>query len=429
VISLLGFFGMRLAIKKINLLTEIVKKAAIDKEDEKRILELTEEGGEVGELAKSFIRNLKGVEKREQQPKETKEMIYDILKKASEVLTVVNNHDDLIRLVLETAADALGANQAALFSVEEGYYTLKAWVGKDDVTPEQVMDAAQVYLDQMTRENRFFLIPAKETSEQSNMLFNPPLIFFPLVRNEIILGALCFCGNSYWNNFSNDHMPMVVNLSHQLAASFDSAKMNIHSNQTSFETLAALSLAVESRDPYSRGHSYRVGAYAQRIGQLMGLSAEDIKTIRDASMLHDIGKIGIGYGILVKQGKLGVEEKSVIRNHPVVGESIALHLKEYQHLLDPIRHHHEMLDGSGYPDGLKNGEISRVTRVLSVADLFDTLMENRSYRSGMDIANAKKELSYFEKTRRIDRAVVNTLYYIIDNENAGKISGNFANIQ
>lgn len=409
VISLLGFFGMRMMVKKIILLTKTVKEAVIDK---KTMLELAEEEGEIGELAKSLFHALKRVDEREQQSKETKKIIYDVLKKASEVLAVVNNYDNLIRLVLETATHALGAKQCALFSADEGRYTLKVWVGNDDVTSEQVMDTAQPYLDQVVKQNRPFLITAKEKSKQSDKLLIPPLVFSPLIYNEKFLGVLCFCGNGYWNKFSNEHMVVVLNLSHQLAVSFENAKINKNSDQTCFETLAALALAVEARDPYSRGHSGRVGKTAQKIGELMGLPAEDIKTLRDASMLHDIGKIAIMHDIFIKQGKISEEEKYVIRNHPVIGESIVLHLKTYKHLLDPIRHHHEQLDGTGYPDGLKNGEISRITSILTIADLFDTFMQNHSYKSGMDLKDSKKEMDNLVIAGKVDEDVVASLYQI-----------------
>ncbi len=427
IISVLGFFGMRIIVKKIILLTKAVEESVIDK---KTMLELAEEEGEIGELAKSFFYAMKRVDEREQQPKETKKIIYDALKKASEVLAVVNNHDNLIRLVLETTTAALGAKQGALFSVletttdslnakqgtlfsaDDNRYTLKAWVGNHNVTSEQIMDTAQSYLDQVARQKRPFLITAKEESKQSDKLLIPPLVFSPLVYNEKLLGVLCFCGNGYWNKFSNEHMVVVLNLSHQLAVSFENAKINKDSDQTCFETLAALALAVEARDPYSRGHSSRVGKAAQKIGELMGLPAEDIKTLRYASMLHDIGKIAIMHDIFIKQGKISEEEKYVIRNHPVIGESIVSHLQTYKHLLDPIRHHHEQLDGSGYPDGLKNGEISRITSILSIADLFDTFTQNRSYKSGLDIKDAKKELDNLVIAGKIDKDVVASLYQI-----------------
>ena len=429
IISMLGFFGMRMTIKKIVLLTDIVNKSVIDKTNKKVILGLAKEEGEVAELAKSFIKAIKQVDNNAQQPKETREMIYDVLKKASEMLSAVNNYDDLIHLVLETAADALGAKQGALFSAADGRYILKAWVANEDVTSEQVMNATQVYLDQMTRENKLFLIAVKEKSKQADKLFIPPLVFSPLVYNEKFVGAICFSGNSYWNEFSNEHMAVVLNLSHQLAVSLENAKINKNTDQTYFETMAALALAVEARDPYSRGHSSRVGKCAVKIATFMDLPEEDIKTLRDASMLHDIGKIGIRFSVLTRQGELSAEERYVIRNHTVIGESIVLRLKTYKHLLDPIRHHHEQLDGSGYPDGLKNGEISLITRILAIADLFDTFMENRSYRSGMDFTNAKKELDYLVEAGKIDKDVLKSFYQMIDQENTGKISGIFVNAQ
>ncbi len=411
VISILGFFGMRKTIKKIAILTETVNKQAILKSDQKVILELADEEGELGELARSFIRNLKRVEKREQKPEETKQIISDVLKKVSEVLAVVNNYDNLIHLVLETTADALGAKQGALFSADDGRYTVKAWAGMYDVRAEQVMDAAQTYLDEVAVRNRSFLITAEE-SEQSDILFIPPLLFSPLVYNEKFLGALCFCGNRYWSQFPNTHLAVVSNLSHQLAVSFENAKINKDSDQTYFETLAALALAVEARDPYSRGHSGRVGKTAQKIGERLGFSGEEIKALGDASMLHDIGKIGIRYGLFIKQGKISVEEKYVIRNHTVIGESIVFHLPTYKHLLDPIRHHHEQLDGSGYPDGLENREISRITHVLTIADLFDTLMEDRPYRSGMNFKDALKELDNLVIAGKMDKDVISGLYHM-----------------
>jgi hypothetical protein len=414
---------MRLTINKIILLTETVKKTLKDEIDEKAISILAKEEGEIGELAKSFIHVLKRVDIREQQAKETKEMIYEILKNTTETLAIVNNYDNLIPLVLKTSVDALGAKQGALFSVDDDRYNLKAWVGSDDnTTAEQVMDEAQIYLDQMTREKRFLLIPEKEKSQLLDKLFIPPLIFSPLIHDDQYLGALCFGGNSYWNNSSNDHMVIVSNMSQRIAVSFDHARINKNADQTYFETLSALALAVETRDPYSRGHSSRVGIYAQKMGELIGLPEEEIKTLKDASILHDIGKIGIRYDVLTKRGQLSAEEKYVIRNHPVISESIVLRLQTYKHLLDPIRHHHEQLDGSGYPDSLKRGEISLVSRILGVADLFDTLMESRSYRSGMDFRKAKKELDYLVEAGKTDKNVVSSLYRMLDKEIIGNIS-------
>lgn len=414
IISLLGFFGMRTALRRIVSFAESIKKTAFEKVDEKVLIELAKEEGEIGELAKSFGHILKRLDDNLHQLEETKKTLHDILKKVSEVLSSVESFDNLIRLVLETAVDALDAKRGALFSVEDGHYTLRAWVGKEGVSSEQVMSAAQAYLDLIAKENRIFISPAMENSEQTDALFAPPLVCTPLIYRGKTWGVLCLSGNRYGGNFSDDDLTIVSNLSHQIAISFENAKLNEDAEQTYFETMAALAMAVEARDPYSRGHSDRVGEYARKIGHSMGLPESSIQTLRDASRMHDIGKIGIRDAVLIKPGTLNMEERDIIRKHPIIGESIVLPLKTFKHLLDPIRHHHEQLDGSGYPDGLKGEEITPITRILTVADIYDALVTNRPYREGMDPDAIKKEFDHFVAAGKIDAEVVRHLYDMID---------------
>ncbi|MCX5835994.1 MAG: GAF domain-containing protein, partial [Deltaproteobacteria bacterium] len=221
-----------------------IKKTAFEKVDEKVLIELAKEEGEVAELAKSFGQILKRLDDNLHQLEETKKTLHDVLKKVSEVLSSVENFDNLIRLVLETAVDALGAKQGALFSVDDGHYSLRAWVGKEGVPSEQVMSAAQAYLDLITKENRTFIMPAMESSEQTDKLFAPPLVFTPLIYRGKTWGVLCLSGNRYGGNFSDDDLTIVSNLSHQIAVSFENAKLNEDAEQTYFETMAALAMAV-----------------------------------------------------------------------------------------------------------------------------------------------------------------------------------------
>jgi putative two-component system response regulator len=146
----------------------------------------------------------------------------------------------------------------------------------------------------------------------------------------------------------------------------------------------------------------------------MGLPEISIQTLRDASRMHDIGKIGIRDAVLIKPGTLNMEERDIIRNHPIIGERIVLPVKTFKHLLDPIRHHHEQLDGSGYPDGLKGEEITPITRILVVADIYDALATSRPYREAMDPDAIKKEFDQLVSTGKIDAEVVRHLYHLID---------------
>jgi hypothetical protein len=414
IISLLGFYSMHSTIRRIVLFSESVKKTLYDNVDEKILLDLVKEEGEVAELAKSFSQILKRLEDNLQALEEAKKTLHNVLRKVSEVLSSVENFDKLIRLVLETSIDALGAVRGALFSVDDGRYILRAWAGRKDIPPELVLAEAQSYLDLITKEKIIFTLPAIEKTGETDKLFAPPLVFAPLTYRGKVWGALCLSGTRFGDNFSNDDLTIVSNLSHQIAVSFENTKLNQEAEQTYFETMAALAMAVEARDPYSRGHSDRVGEYAKAIALSMGLPEKDIQTLRDASRLHDVGKIGITDSVLVKPASLSLSEKEIMRRHPLIGESIVMPLKTFKHLLDPIRHHHEFLDGTGYPDSLKGEDIMPMTRILVVADIYDALTTDRPYRKAMNLEETKKELDGLAAAGKIDAAIVRLLHDMID---------------
>lgn len=221
-------------------------------------------------------------------------------------------------------------------------------------------------------------------------------------------------GKKHGDNFSEDDLGIASNLSNQMAVSFENANLNADAEQTYFETMAALAMAVEARDPYSRGHSDRVGEYAQKIGSEMGLPEESIKILRDASRLHDIGKIGIMDSVLVKPGTLSTDERDLIKRHPIIGETILMPLKTFKLLLDPVRHHHENLDGSGYPDGLRGNKLNLITRILSIADIYDAMTTDRPYRKAMDFVLVRKDFDSLVDKGKIDGDVISHLYRIIE---------------
>ena len=158
---------------------------------------------------------------------------------------------------------------------------------------------------------------------------------------------------------------------------------NIYDNL--FCTLYAFVEAIEARDPYTKQHSSRVAGYARIIGQEMGCSDEQLDLLNFSGHLHDVGKIGIRDSILLKPGPLTKEEYEVIKQHPVIGESIVSHLGLMSREQRVIRHHHERWDGSGYPDGLRAQEIPFLSRILAVADVYDAMASDRAYRRKIPI--------------------------------------------
>src|SRR5205809_5891856 len=152
--------------------------------------------------------------------------------------------------------------------------------------------------------------------------------------------------------------------------------------------LCALALSIEAKDPYTEGHCERLSEYAVRLGTHIGLPEESLTALRLAGIVHDIGKVGIPDSILLKPGPLNEDEWAIMKAHPVIGERICAPLKSFGLVLPIIRHHHEKLNGSGYPHRLQGQEIPFTARVLQIVDVYDALVTDRPYRRALPFAKA-----------------------------------------
>jgi putative two-component system response regulator len=152
--------------------------------------------------------------------------------------------------------------------------------------------------------------------------------------------------------------------------------------------LFTLARSIEGKDPYTHGHCERLADYSARLGAQLGLSEDQLTALRRAGIVHDVGKIAVPDAILLKPGRLTPEEWTIMREHPLVGERICTPMKSFRYVLPIIRHHHEKLDGSGYPDGLRGDAIPVTARVLQIVDVYDALTTERPYKKAFSIADA-----------------------------------------
>ena len=181
------------------------------------------------------------------------------------------------------------------------------------------------------------------------------------------------------------------------------------------ETIEILRFTVEAKDAYTRGHSDRVSAYSVLIGEALGLSEDDLKTLKIGGLFHDIGKIGIPDSILLKTDKLDDEEYSEIKNHPAIGAHILSNATIFKDIIPIVKHHHERFDGHGYPGKLKGEEIPYLARIATVADSFDAMTSKRSYRDSLPIDVVKEEIKKNSGTQ-FDPEIAEVFLKILDEQ-------------
>lgn len=179
------------------------------------------------------------------------------------------------------------------------------------------------------------------------------------------------------------------------------------------ELIIAFANAIDAKSPWTRGHSERVTSYALSIAKEMGVGENECETLKIASLLHDIGKLGTYDVILDKAGPLTQEEWQLVKMHPEKGADILKPIKHLQEIIPIIKHHHERIDGKGYPDGLKDKEIPLLAKILCLADSFDAMTAERPYKLAHSRKDAISEIKHAKGTQ-FDSDVVNAFLSIIN---------------
>jgi putative two-component system response regulator len=178
--------------------------------------------------------------------------------------------------------------------------------------------------------------------------------------------------------------------------------------------IVSLALTVEARDAYTEGHCERLAQYATSLGIELRLSDGELAALRRGGYLHDVGKIGIPDDILLKRTRLTRAEFEMMKRHTVIGESLCGTLRSLAPVREIIRHHHERLDGSGYPDRLKGHAIPLLAQIISIVDAFDAMTTARPYRSALPLTHACRELRADATRGALDRELVNAFVSMIE---------------
>lgn len=197
---------------------------------------------------------------------------------------------------------------------------------------------------------------------------------------------------TFHGDFDRRDLEVLAVFAHQAAVAIENARLHEGLQATVESSIRGLVRALEAKDEYTSGHSEAVADLCELVAREAGCDEETVRTVSRAALLHDIGKIGIPYHVLNKEGRLTPEEFRLLRSHPELGARILEPFDFLSHLVPIVLHHHERWDGKGYPDGLAREEIPWGARILAVVDTYHALVSDRAYRAGVDPSLALSEL-------------------------------------
>lgn len=263
----------------------------------------------------------------------------------------------------------------------------------------ETFDRNNPFLNRIMEEKRpIFINSFKEFKQLAKLFYDwriTSIFAAPLIYNERILGIMCV-GFRKPLNVSLKILEDFELFTNQLAGILFQKRLIQEQDEMQrvryLSTIQALAKAIEKKDPYTRNHCDKVRIYSLKLAEKVSLPSANTHQLEIASILHDIGKIGISMGILRKKTPLNQTEIETIKKHPEIGEEILDNLPDFEFIRSIIRHHQEWFNGGGYPDGLKGEEIPLEARILSIADAYDAMTSDRPYRKAMSQNDALSEL-------------------------------------
>lgn len=408
-----GYWAMRIIFYKIQEITSVYQKMVslvsenIQAEKERNELVSLVESADI--MSQALEQNVKDLAAK-------KESLKNVIGKISSGLTNMKDIDVFLDVVLNAAIQSIGAKTGVLLLLDED--------NPQNLEIHSIVSADQNFVEsdvqQTFRIEGFFqtiILSGKALLEkesffhsekhEDDLIFKGPVMAAPLVHKNVIKGIIVLSESQSGSEFSESDLNLLFGIASQIALALEDDYVTKNMEKKYLETIESLALFADSRDKYANGHPGRVAEYCLLIARRMDLSESDLNLLEQAAKFHDLGKISIPENVLNKEGQLTTEEWELIKKHPETAESIMRPVRSLENVCDIIRHHHEKLDGSGYPDGLKGEEIPLLVRILSVADIFDALMSNRSYRNKFETEKSFEILRSLQN--QIDQEVVKIL--------------------
>ena len=226
------------------------------------------------------------------------------------------------------------------------------------------------------------------------------MILVPLRQGHTLYGVIVAFNRCAAGEFVSADVKLVSSLSGTIAVSVENSHLYGNLRRLMLGAIKALVSAIDAKDPYTCGHSERVAIISREIARRLRLPVEDVERVYLAGLLHDIGKIGVPERILMKTGTLDAAEFDVIKTHPVIGAKILAGVQELEGVLPGVLHHHEWLDGRGYPKGLVDRALPLDGRIIGLADALDAMTSTRVYRPAIPVADVEQALDVVREHKK-----------------------------
>ncbi len=358
---------------KINTITSTVERILGERELLNRICLNGDYQGAVERLNSELFKKLQKI---------------NLLQAMNAELDSMFDNNKIYQTIVEMASKLLMVQEASFGIVEDGFVKIKRSIG----IKERDIPVATTLFTSILKTRTYYLATLGEINPHNGQPLSYPFMSLPFLIKDEVFGLLSLANKVGGASFTDDDISLALTLVNKTALRIENNVLYEIVYNNLVNSLKALVISIEARDPYTRDHSERVTAYALQTAEVLGMSEEDKDALKFGGYLHDIGKIGIRDGVLLKPGPLTEAEQADVRLHPIIGDNILKPLMFFPKEREIIRYHHEHYDGKGYPEGLSGEQIPLIARVLAVADAYDAMTSSRPYRKAMTHNQAIREI-------------------------------------
>lgn len=360
---------------------------------------------------------------------EMRQKLHEIsaLLEVSKVMILTTDLDDLLNIIMEISMNLLHADSGSLMLVDKDTSCLRIKIVKGagpDFSPEEfTVNIGEGIAGQVASDGNPQIVHKGDALlSGKKMIYKDEVvscISVPLKIQDMIMGVLNLNSTKDYFRFSPKDVDILSAFASQASLAIEKSRIYDELITTNLRTMQSLAYAIDARDSYTAGHGQQTVDYVMKVARKVKLSEYDIKLLEYASLLHDIGKIGIADEVLKKTEKLSGDEFENIKKHVKIGANIIHPVEFLRQVIPLIYYHHEKYDGTGYPEGLKGEEIPIGARILTVVDSYGAMTSDRPYRKALSDKEAIAELIKWSGSQ-FDPEVVSVFLEIIEEEKSNR---------